>query len=102
MLLEVIQAGPFLVRPWAILAKTQIHHLRTAFRLLVMDTFFMASQVVDGAETLLASAVGLVAFEEFPVACLVFSVKVVSAGSMVGVPTRNTSYQTDTFQSMSK
>lgn len=87
MLLEVIQAGPFLVRPWAILAKTQIHHLRTAFRLLVMDTFLMASQVVDGAEALLASTVGLVAFEEFLVACIMFSVKAVSTCPMVGVQT---------------
>lgn len=83
MLLEIVQAGPFLVRTWAVLAKAQIHHLRSAFWLFIVNALLVTGQVIDRAESLFARAVGFVAFEELSVASLMLSVKEVSVCSMV-------------------
>jgi hypothetical protein len=72
VLLEVIQPGPSLVRPWAIFPEAKVHHLRTTLRFFVVDTFLVASQVVDGAKALFARTVGLITLEELSMACLVF------------------------------
>jgi hypothetical protein len=72
MLLEVVQSGPSLVGPWAILPKTQIHHLRSAFGLFIVNAFLVAGQVVDRTEAFLAWAVRLVTLEQFTVSGLVF------------------------------
>lgn len=72
MLLEVIQSRPLLVWPWAILPKAEIHHLRPAFRLFIVNAFLMARQIVDRTEAFLARAIRLIALEQLSVSCLVF------------------------------
>lgn len=72
MLLEIVQSGPLLAGPRAILPKAEIHHLRPTLGLFIVNTFLVAGQVVDRAEAFLARAIGLVAFEQLTMSGLVF------------------------------
>jgi uncharacterized membrane protein len=104
MLLEIVQARPLLVRAWAVLAKAEIHHLWSAFRLLIVHALLVTGQVIDRAKSLFSRAVGLVTFEQFSMASLVFPSQRVSVYSIVkmGIERRSTSYQMGTFRPMSK
>lgn len=89
MLFEVVQTRPFLVWAWAVLAKAQVHHLRTAFWLLVVNTLLVAGQVIDRAESLFTRAVGFITFEQLSVASLMLSIQ---GQCSLTRETRNTAY----------
>lgn len=73
MLLKVVQPGPFLVRTRTISAKAEVHHLGSALWFFVVNALFVAGQVVDSTKAFFARTIGLVAFEEFSMASLMFS-----------------------------
>lgn len=72
VLLEVIQARPSLIWPWAARAEAHIHHLGPTLRLLVMNAFLMTGKVIDSPESFLARTIRFVAFEQLAMASLVF------------------------------
>jgi hypothetical protein len=73
MLLKVVQPGPSLAGPRTVLPKAEIHHLRPALGLFIVNAFLVAGQVVDRAEAFLPRAVGLITFEQLAMTGLVFS-----------------------------
>ena len=72
MLTEIVQTGPALISSRAVFAETQVQDLGAAFRLLLVNTFLMAGEVVDGSEAFFAGTVGFIAFEGFLVSGFVF------------------------------
>jgi hypothetical protein len=73
MLLKVVQSRPSLAGPRAVISKAEIHHLRSAFRLFIVNAFLVAGQVVDRAEAFLPRAVRFITLEQFTMTGLVFS-----------------------------
>lgn len=73
MLLKVVQSGPSLARSRAVLPKAEIHHLRSALGLFIVNTFLVAGQIVDRAEAFLPGAVGLITLEQFTMTSFMFS-----------------------------
>ena len=101
MLAKIIQSGPLLVPPWAVLPKAHVEDFRSALRLLLMNTFLMACEVVDGTEPFFAGAVGLITFKQFSVSRFVFSARVsFPARFRSEKPVWRTSCQKDTFRSI--
>jgi hypothetical protein len=76
VLLEVIETRPPLVRARAVCPETHVHHLGPTFGLFIVNTFFMTSKIINGAETVLPRAIWHVTFELFLVASLMFSAEV--------------------------
>lgn len=73
MLTEIVQTGPALIPSRAVFAEAQVEDLGTTLRLLLVNAFLMAGEVVDGPEAFFARAVRLVAFERFFVSGFVLS-----------------------------
>jgi hypothetical protein len=80
-LLEVIQARPPLVRARTVCPETHVHHLGPSLGLFIVNTFFMTGKIINGAKSVLPRAIWDVAFEELPVASLVFPMAVNSLPS---------------------
>jgi hypothetical protein len=78
VLLEVIQARPSLIWPWAARAEAHVHHLGPALRLFVVHAFLMTGKVIDSPESFLARTIRLVAFEQLLMASLVFPTAITS------------------------
>jgi hypothetical protein len=73
MLLKVVQSRPSLVRPRAVLSKAEVHHLRPALGLFIVNAFLVTGQIVDRTEAFFPRAVGLITLEEFTMTGHVFS-----------------------------
>lgn len=76
MLLKIIQAWPHFISARTIVSKTLVNHLGPAGRFLLVDAFLVSGQVIHSAKAFLATAVGLIAFEKFPVSRFMFSVPI--------------------------
>lgn len=75
MLLEVIQARPSFVWTRTVFPETHIHHLWSTLGLFVMNTLFMAGEIVNSPEPFFSGAIRLIALEQLSMPSFMFSKK---------------------------